>query len=386
MVSSVARWDDEAHRRRPLRAAHPGDRDESAVAERIIEDEVRELVRRREMDPGGDAVAADRVIGLGPLQGYFDDPEIEEIWINQPDKVFVAKAGRPILTGTVLSEEQVHDLVELMLRASGRRVDLSSPFVAASLADGSRLHVVIPDVTRRHWAVNVRKFVVRANRLDELVRLGTMTPQCARFLEASVVAGINLAAAGAAGDLRGGFRAPDRSTGRRGDADPAAQPRRPRRDSAAPARQGGAPDAPEPPDRGRGAAGGDARPADRVEQRHRRNDLAARQLRARGARQAGHAAVAGRREHHASVHRPDGGGGHRSDRVPAVRPRWAPSGRRGDRGTGPGRRWRDRVAAAVLPGRRRAAVDRALSAARGALPRRRHRPWRGALRMRRAAQ
>ncbi len=232
MVSSVARWDDEAHRRRPLRAAHPGDRDESAVAERIIEDEVRELVRRREMDPGGDAVAAvrsliddvvadyaertltasmpalvepaamakavaDRVIGLGPLQGYFDDPEIEEIWINQPDKVFVAKAGRPILTGTVLSEEQVHDLVELMLRASGRRVDLSSPFVDASLADGSRLHVVIPDVTRRHWAVNVRKFVVRANRLDELVRLGTMTPQCARFLEASVVAGINLVAAGA---------------------------------------------------------------------------------------------------------------------------------------------------------------------------------------------
>jgi pilus assembly protein CpaF len=69
--------------------------------------------------------------------------------------------------------------------------------VDASLADGSRLHVVIPDVTRRHWAVNVRKFVVRANRLDELVRLGTMTPQCARFLEASVVAGINLVAAGA---------------------------------------------------------------------------------------------------------------------------------------------------------------------------------------------
>src|SRR6266536_1722060 len=232
MVSSVARWDDEAHRRRPLRAAHPGDRDESAVAERIIEDEVRELVRRREMDPGGDAVAAvrsliddvvadyaertltasmpalvepaamakavaDRVIGLGPLQGYFDDPEIEEIWINQPDKVFVAKAGRPILTGTVLSEEQVHDLVELMLRASGRRVDLSSPFVDASLADGSRLHVVIPDVTRRHWAVNIRKFVLRASSLDELVRLGTMTPQCARFLEAAVVAGVNLVAAGA---------------------------------------------------------------------------------------------------------------------------------------------------------------------------------------------
>src|SRR6266566_2601289 len=375
MVSSVARWDDEAHRRRPLRAAHPGDRDESAVAERIIEDEVRELVRRREMDPGGDAAVrsliddvvadyaertltasmpalvepaamakavADRVIGLGPLQGYFDDPEIEEIWINQPDKVFVAKAGRPILTGTVLSEEQVHDVAAVRAVPGGLR-------------------------GRGHQSGRRGRY---ASRQDDPSELPGQRDSAAR----------------AAGDLRGGFRAPDRSTGRRGDADPAAQPRRPRRDSAAPARQGGAPDAPEPPDRGRGAAGGDARPADRVEQRHRRNDLAARQLRARGARQAGHAAVAGRREHHASVHRPDGGGGHRSDRVPAVRPRWAPSGRRGDRGTGPGRRWRDRVAAAVLPGRRRAAVDRALSAARGALPRRRHRPWRGALRMRRAAQ
>src|SRR6266511_3555695 len=139
---------------------------------------------------------ADRVIGLGPLQEYFDDPEVEEIWINQPDKVFVARAGRPILTGTVLTEEQVHDLVELMLRASGRRVDLSTPFVDASLSDGSRLHVVIPDVTRRHWAVNIRKFVLRASSLDELVCLGTMTPQCARFLEAAVVAGVKLVAAG----------------------------------------------------------------------------------------------------------------------------------------------------------------------------------------------
>jgi pilus assembly protein CpaF len=201
-------------------------------AERIIEREVRELVRRRGLDPGnggGAAVrslidevvadygergltasmppldepeqvakaVADRVIGLGPLQPYLEDPEVEEIWVNQPDKVFVAKAGRPVLTSTVLSEPQVHDLVELMLQTSGRRLDLSSPFVDATLADGSRLHVVIPDITRRHWAVNVRKFVVRESSLDELVRLGTMTPQCATFLATSVIAGLNIITAGA---------------------------------------------------------------------------------------------------------------------------------------------------------------------------------------------
>ncbi len=45
--------------------------------------------------------------------------------------------------------------------------------------------------------MNIRRFVLRANSLDELVRLGTMTPQCARFLDAAVVAGLNLVAAGA---------------------------------------------------------------------------------------------------------------------------------------------------------------------------------------------
>jgi hypothetical protein len=99
-----------------------------------------------------------------------------------------------------LTEQQVHDLVEVMLRASGRRVDLSCPFVDATLADGSRLHVVIPDITRRHWAVNIRRFVLRAHSLAELVRLGTMTGQCARFLETSVVAGLNIVTAGGTGN------------------------------------------------------------------------------------------------------------------------------------------------------------------------------------------
>ena len=55
---------------------------------------------------------------------------------------------------------QVADLVERMLRSSGRRIDLSTPFVDAMLPDGSRLHVVIPQITRAHLAVNIRKFVL----------------------------------------------------------------------------------------------------------------------------------------------------------------------------------------------------------------------------------
>jgi hypothetical protein len=77
-----------------------------------------------------------------------------------------------------------------MLRTSGRRIDMSQPFVDATMPDGSRLHVVIPDITRRHMAVNIRKFVLQAHHLDELVALGTLTSQAARFLEAAVASGL----------------------------------------------------------------------------------------------------------------------------------------------------------------------------------------------------
>jgi pilus assembly protein CpaF len=196
----------------------------------VVEQEVRELVRRRGLDPASDVgevrrlvddVVADyddrtlsgalpsladpqqvarevydAVAGFGPLQPFLDDRGIEEIWINAPGRVFIARRGRSELTTTILRPDEVRDLVERMLKSSGRRVDLSTPFVDAMLPDGSRLHVVIPDITRRDWAVNIRKFVISADSLDELVRLGTLTAQAAGFLEASVVAGLNIIVAG----------------------------------------------------------------------------------------------------------------------------------------------------------------------------------------------
>ncbi len=196
----------------------------------LVEEEVRELVRRAGLDPmveraallelveasvedyelrslqgnlprltdpaGAIRAVMDAVAGLGPLQRYLDDPEVEEIWINGPHQVFVARGGTAELTTTLLTDEGVRDLVERMLKSSGRRVDLSSPFVDATLPDGSRLHVVIPDVARRHWLVNIRKFVVKAERLADLVRLGTLPRAAARFLEAAVVSGLNILVAG----------------------------------------------------------------------------------------------------------------------------------------------------------------------------------------------
>ena len=136
---------------------------------RTVRGEVEELIRQSGLDPARDQVAVrklvddavrdydqrsvhgglpyledldgasrqvwDSVAGFGPLQRHLDDPEVEEVWINQPTRVFVARGGVAELTSTVLTRDEVRDLVERMLKSSGRRVDLSSPFVDATLPD-----------------------------------------------------------------------------------------------------------------------------------------------------------------------------------------------------------------------------------------------------------
>lgn len=135
--------------------------------------------------------------GVGPLQPFMDDPSIEEIWINSPENIFVARSGVSEKTTLIMTAEQVRDVVERMLHASGRRVDLASPFVDASLPDGSRLHVTIPDITSRHWAVNIRKFSRTVRSLPNLVEAGSLSHSAAEFLRMCVLARANILVSGA---------------------------------------------------------------------------------------------------------------------------------------------------------------------------------------------
>lgn len=200
-------------------------------AAELIAAEVRELIRTRGIDPRTEPAQArelvlqvihdydertlagslplladpeatgrrilDEVSGFGALQKYLDDPEVEEIWINAPQGVFISRRGISELTPTLLTADEVSDLIERMLRTSGRRVDLSSPFVDATLPDGSRLHVVLPDITRAHPAVNIRKFITRTRSLRDLVANGTLSEKAAIFLDAAVIAGANIVVSGA---------------------------------------------------------------------------------------------------------------------------------------------------------------------------------------------
>jgi len=135
--------------------------------------------------------------GLGELQEYLDDPQVEEIWINAPDRIFVATGGVSRQLPLEMTTQRVRDLVERMLRPTGRRVDMSQPFVDASLPDGSRVHVAIPDITRQHWSVNIRKFTQGLSNLADLVDAGSVSLQAAHYLKAAVIEGKSILVSGA---------------------------------------------------------------------------------------------------------------------------------------------------------------------------------------------
>jgi pilus assembly protein CpaF len=152
-------------------------------------------------DPAGvERRLQDGLLGLGPLQMLLDDPTCEEVVCNG-GRVFAWRNGRKELVQDVYFEDDAEllALVKRVVGPLGRRLDESSPMVDARLPDGSRLNAVIPPAATRWTCVSLRKFLLRASSLDELVSLGTLTEAVARFLDASVQAGVNILVSGQTG-------------------------------------------------------------------------------------------------------------------------------------------------------------------------------------------
>ncbi|MGH2706524.1 MAG: CpaF family protein [Actinomycetota bacterium] len=143
---------------------------------------------------------ADEVAGLGPIETLLRDPTITEVMINGPDEIYVERRGRiEPAELTLESEEQILHLVERVVGPLGLRVDESQPYVEARLADGSRLHAIIPPLSLRGPVVTIRKFSVLPFTLEELAASGTLTEPMARFLDAAVRARLNIVVSGGTG-------------------------------------------------------------------------------------------------------------------------------------------------------------------------------------------
>lgn len=139
----------------------------------------------------------DPEIVFGPIYPFMQDDSIEEIWINSPSQIFIARNGRSEITTLILNTSEVKELIDRALLWSGRRLDLAHPFVDARLPDGSRLHVAIPEITAEHWAINIRKHTSRKMSLEQLAEKGLFSKETAETLREAVQAGLNILVSGA---------------------------------------------------------------------------------------------------------------------------------------------------------------------------------------------
>ena len=127
------------------------------------------------------------VLGFGPLEPLFSDPEVTEIMVNNSKQIFVERHGRVTLSPiTFESDEQLMSVIQRAIGNVGRRVDESSPMVDARLADGSRVNVVLKPLVLKGPAVSIRRFSQKRLTAEDLVASGTTSSAMMAYLRAAV--------------------------------------------------------------------------------------------------------------------------------------------------------------------------------------------------------
>lgn len=140
------------------------------------------------------------ILGFGPIQDFIDDPSVSEVMVNAAHNVYIERNGVITKTErTFESDDHLRRVVDRMLRASGRRVDQSSPMVDARLEDGSRLNVVLPPLSVDGPAVTIRKFHAKGFTVTDLVEQGSLSADSAQFLQQAVSRKLNILVSGGTG-------------------------------------------------------------------------------------------------------------------------------------------------------------------------------------------
>jgi pilus assembly protein CpaF len=140
------------------------------------------------------------ILGLGPLQPLLEDESVTEIMVNGAKNIYIERKGKihrvPV---TFESNDHVMRIIDRIVAPLGRRIDESSPYVDARLADGSRVNAVIPPISLVGPTLTIRKFAKVPITLEQLVQYGTVTAECLQFLKAAVEARINVVISGGTG-------------------------------------------------------------------------------------------------------------------------------------------------------------------------------------------
>jgi len=142
----------------------------------------------------------DEMTGFGPIQPLLDDPDVSEVMVNGPKKVFIEKGGKLTKTGVTFDDDDhVERVIDRIILPLGRRVDADSPTVDARLPDGSRVNAIIRPVAIDGPSITIRKFKKDKLSIQQLVNFGSLTQNMAEFLKACVLAHLNIVISGGTG-------------------------------------------------------------------------------------------------------------------------------------------------------------------------------------------
>jgi len=142
----------------------------------------------------------DEVTGLGPLEPLLKDPDVNDILVNGPERVFVERNGKLSLTSIRFKDERhLLRIIDKIVSAVGRRVDESNPYVDARLKDGSRFNAMVPPVAVDGSLVSIRKFKKEKLGIADLVRFDAFSEDMATYLQAACACRLNVIVSGGTG-------------------------------------------------------------------------------------------------------------------------------------------------------------------------------------------
>ena len=142
----------------------------------------------------------DEMTGFGPIQPLLDDPDVSEVMVNGPKKVFVEKKGQLTKSAVTFDDDDhVVRIIDRIILPLGRRVDADSPTVDARLPDGSRVNAVIRPVSIDGPCITIRKFKKDKLTMQQLVDYDSITKNMAEFVRACVLAHLNIVISGGTG-------------------------------------------------------------------------------------------------------------------------------------------------------------------------------------------
>jgi pilus assembly protein CpaF len=142
----------------------------------------------------------DELTGFGPIQPLLEDPDVTEVMVNGPKKIYIEKGGQ--LTKSPITfddDDHVLRIIDRIILPLGRRVDADSPTVDARLPDGSRVNAVIRPVSIDGPCITIRKFRKDKLSVQQLIDYGSLTKHMAEFVRACVIARLNIVISGGTG-------------------------------------------------------------------------------------------------------------------------------------------------------------------------------------------